>query len=159
MKPSIFEPYIRKMKTLFPILFLGFSCPDSSSVDYSLMTFEVHTISNRPIEFAVNNGVSFFPITIILEEYDPESEFRGTVNISLIGILDISRNSNGKFDRFSAEVDPSYMWKVDSTHFLPVDHVLFFDLLINNSEMKGKFVIGGPAIDILPIEFIASRKE
>ena len=160
LKPSNFAPHIRKMKTMFPILLLGFSCPNSSSVDYSMMTFEVHTIFDFSIEeYADKFDGDLFPITIILEEYDPESEFRGTVNISMIGFLSITRNCTGKFDCFAAEVDPSFMWKVDSIHFVPVDYVYFSDLIINNSEMKGKFAPSGPGLDIFLIEFIASRKE
>jgi len=136
--------------SLLPVLLLGFSCSDSSSVDYSLMTFKVETIENYSIEeFADNFGGAIFPITIILEDYDPESDFSGTVNISKIGLLSITRNCS-MANCFIVELDSSYF---------PMETLLFYDLIIDHSEMKGGFTVGGSTIDSGGSVFSASRKD
>lgn len=145
------ERGIKGLMSLLPILLLGFSCSDSSSGDYSLMTFKVETIHNYSIEeFADNFGGAIFPITIILEDYDPESDFSGTVNTSKIGLSSITRSCLGDFNCFIVDLDSSYF---------PIEFLVFNDLIIDNSEMKGQFAVGGSTIDTPSFKFIASRKE
>lgn len=151
LKTSNFASHFRKMNLLLPILLLGFSCSGSSSVDYSLMTFEVETIYNLSIEeFADNFDVHTFPITITLEDYDPESDFSGTVNLSKLGLLSITRNCFGSFNCFVVELD--------SSNF-PLEFIIFTGLIIGNSEMKGKYAAGGSTLDYAAFEFSASRKD
>ena len=146
------------MKTIYhlvnriiPILLLSFSCSDSTSVDNSVRTFEVKTILNLPIEeFTAKFGASFFPTSILLEDYDAESDFIGRINSSKYGWLNITRNCNGRFDCFSVELDSSYY---------PVEFILFTDLIISNSEMTGQFAEAGSTIDTAGLEFTASRKD
>ena len=138
-------------KILLPILLLGFSCSDSSSVDNSVMEFEVETIHNLSIEeFADKFRGAFFPTTIILEDYDPESDFSGTVNSSKFGLLSITQNCIGRFNCFIVALDSNYF---------PIEFIVFTDLIINNSEMKGQFTAGGSTIDTAGFEFTASRKD
>ena len=138
-------------KILLPILLLGFGCSDSSSVDNSVMIFEVETIYNLTIgEFADKFGGTFFPTTIILEDYDPESDFKGTINSSKFGSLSITQNCYGRFDCFIIDLDSSYF---------PFELISFTGLIINNSEMKGNFTAGGSTIDTAGFEFTASRKD
>lgn len=140
-----------KMPIIITIMILGFSCSDSSSVDNSVMTFEVTTIKNIAFdEFAQNHTDSFYPITITLIDYEPESDFSGTVNAHKVGTLSIAGKCSGKFDCFTVKLDSS---------FIPVTHLTFFGLKIDNSLMSGGFIPRGPSIDFFPLEFIASRKE
>lgn len=151
LETSNFTSHFRKMKRLLPIMLLGLSCSGSSSVDYSLMTFEVKTIHNLSIEeFADNFGGTFFPNAIILEDYDPESDFSGTVNSSMFGLLSITRNCFGSFNCFIIELDSSYF---------PIEFLLFTGLIIDDSKMKGKFGAGGSTIDYAVFEFSALRKD
>ena len=139
------------MLIILPILLIGYSCSDSSSVDNSVMTFEVTTIKNIAFdEYAQNHTDSFYPITITLIDYEPESDFSGTVNTHKVGTLSIAGNCPGKFDCFTVELDSS---------FIPVTHLTFSGLKIDNSLMLGAFIPGGPSIDFLPTAFIASRKK
>ncbi len=134
-------------------LILGFSCSDSSSVDNSVMIFEVTTLNNRPFdEFASNHEESYYPITITLIEYEPESEFSGTVNLNTIGTLSIAGNCSGKNDCFVVHLDSS---------FFPVEFLIYTNLKIDNSKMSGNLSPGGALIDLLlpPFTFNASRKE
>ena len=140
-----------KIPIILMIMILGFNCSDSSSVDNSLMTFEVTTLNNLPIdEYASNHEGTYYPITITLIDYEPESVFSGTVNIFNIGLLNIKQNSSGSFNLFIVDLDSSYF---------PVEFLNFSDLIINNSQMKGQFAIAGSTIDTISFEFIASRKE
>ena len=150
LKTSDFASFIQKMKILPPILLLGFSCSGSSSVDYSLMTFEVETIHNLSIEeFADNFKETFFPNTIILEDYDPESDFSGTVNSSMFGLLSITRDCS---------MANCFVVELDSSNF-PLEFLIFNDLIIDNTQMKGEFAAGGSTIDYAGFEFSASRKD
>ena len=150
LKTSNFASHIRKMNLLLPILLLGFSCSDSSSADNSLMTFEVETIYSLSIEeFADKFDGAIFPITITLEDYDPEADFSGTVNTSKLGLLSITRNCSGILNCFVVELDSSYF---------PVEFLAFTDLKIDNIWMKGEFAAGGSTLDYTGLEFTASRK-
>ena len=139
------------MKILLPILLLSLSCSDSSTADNSVMTFKVEIIYNLSIEeFADKFGGAFFPTTIILKDYDPDSDFLGTVNSSKYGLLSITKNCYGRFDCFIVVLDSSYF---------PYESIVFAHLIINNSEMKGQFAAGGSTIDTAGFEFTASRKD
>ena len=140
-----------KILIILMIMIFGFNCSDSSSVDNSVMTFDVTTVHNLSIEeYASNHEGSTYPITITLIDYEPESDFSGTVYTSKIGLSSITRNCFGGFDCFEIDLDSSYF---------PVEFLTFSDLIINNSQMKGQFAIAGSTIDTISFEFIASRKE
>ena len=146
-----FTLQIDKMPIILTIMILGFSCSNSSSVDNSVMTFDVTTVHNLSIEeYASNHEGSTYPITITLIDYEPESDFSGTVYTSKIGLSSITRNCFGGFDCFEIVLDSSYF---------PFESLVFSDLIINNSQMKGNFTVSGSTIDYVGFEFIASRKE
>lgn len=117
------------------------------------MTFEVTTLNNLPFdEFASNHKESYYPITITLIDYEPESDFSGTVNLNTIGTLSIAGNCSGKNDCFVVHLDSS---------FFPVEFLVYKNLKIDNSKMNGNLRPAGALIDLLgdPFTFIASRKE
>lgn len=133
------------------LLVLLFSCSDSSSADKSVMIFEVTTVDDLPIdEYANNFKGSTYPITITFIDYENGSEFTGTVITSKIGLSSITDSC--------LEGSSCFWVDLDSTYF-PFESFFFSDLIINNSQMKGRFQILGPTIDIAGFEFIASRKE
>ena len=139
------------MPIILAIMILGYSCSDSSSAFDSLMTYEVKSIDNLPIEeFANNFRERFYPVTITLEDYEPESDFSGSTNINNIGSLSIARACVSAFDCFIVDLDSTY---------LPVEALIFFNLKIDNKQMKGQFIQTGPTIQTHSIEFSASRVE
>lgn len=115
------------------------------------MIFEVTTFNNLPIdEYASNHTNSFYPITITLIDYDPESEFTGTVITSIIGLSSITGNCSVGPECFGVDLDSTYF---------PIEFLVFSDLIIGNLQMKGQFAVAGSTIDTGSFEFIASRKE
>ena len=51
-----------------------------------------------------------------------------------------------------------FVVELDSSNY-PFEFIIFYDLIIDNSEMKGEFGAGGSTLDTIGYEFTASRKD
>ena len=87
------------------------------------------------------------PLEIELYNSQPDSAFEGWVELFLLGWLEI-RNCTEE-----------NCFLVDTKgKLVAVESIVFGNLEITETNMKGMYVFSGPTIDALPIEFTATRK-
>lgn len=101
-------------------------------------------------EFSTEDSVYTFdwPLEIMLEDYKPDSTFKGSVRLAHLGWTEIDTTANPSGNAFIVDT---------KSKLGPVEYIVFNVIKITSDSLVGAFAGAGPIIGDAPLSFRAER--
>jgi hypothetical protein len=125
------------------------NCTENTSPEEDYIIYEVIKIDDRDIEeFKEIHSRSVYPIEFRL--FDPVEDFKGRVVFENLGLKNLKIFGEGIIeDIFYVEIN----YEIEG-----VENVIFQEIEIDSSTIKGVYYLSGPTIDSRPSDFLAIKK-